>query len=156
MCFLSVGTVSLSRKWHNNNILDFCLLFEVTRFAWWHWAIRKHLALSFIWAHYHVHLADDRSTSRLLYSLLVHCAKQLVQGCNSWFSVLTSIEQHWLGLTAGKNFKLKNIRYRPRGNDPRIRNIVTENKSLGELIFSDLGASDYHRFIYWSADVRKS
>ena len=29
------------------------------------------------------------------------------------------------------------------------------NKSFGEEIFSDLGASDGHHFLFWSADVEK-
>ena len=48
----------------------------------------------------------------------------------SIIQVATSIEQHWIGLTAGENFKLKSMRCRPCISDPRIRNIAIKTNHL--------------------------
>ena len=47
--------------------------------------------LKSMWGHYHVHSEDDRSTSRLLYSLLLHRADETQLGrhsCPRWLQFL--------------------------------------------------------------------
>ena len=58
---LSAATVSLARQRHD--ILDFGCCPVVM----WHWPICESLDLSFIWGYHHLHLMDDRSTSRLVH-----------------------------------------------------------------------------------------
>ena len=59
---------------YRENDITFWVLPIIHRraFCMWYWPIRKHLDLSFICGHYHAHLVDDRSTSWLLYILLLH------------------------------------------------------------------------------------
>ena len=59
-------------------------------FCMWHWVIHKHLDLTFIWGHYHVHWVEDWSKSRLLYSLLLYRTDEIQQGWNScpWLQFL--------------------------------------------------------------------
>ena len=61
----------------------------------WHWPICKHLDLSFVWGHHHLHLVgmNDQSISSVITSLLAtpcwqtNKVETAVHGCNSWLSV---------------------------------------------------------------------
>ena len=62
----------------------------------------------------------------ILYKLKCDLCPGVTFGAVTQGATGTSIEKNWIGLTAGENFKLKNICCQQYRNDPWIRNIATE------------------------------